>query len=104
MEAFALALDTLYGDPNMGTPALYRAGGAGDGVPVTVLLSQPDADLPFGAATVRTATRVVEVRRSEVAAPAEGDALVIQGETLVVQAPPKADAARLSWTLDLAEG
>lgn len=104
MTVWLDVLAEIYGDPSFGTPALYRAGGLGDGVPVTVLLRAPDADLPFGATTVRTSARVVEVRTAEIAAPAVGDALVIGGETLVVQAPPKADAERLSWTLDLAQG
>ena len=103
-DVWQQALDDIHADPNFGTPALYRAGGVGDGVQVTVLLRAPDADLPFGATTLRVATRVVEVRMAEVAAPAEGDVLVIGDETLVVQAPPKADAERLSWILDLAEG
>ena len=37
MEAFRVALDTLFADPNLGETALWQAGGVGPGVSVRVI-------------------------------------------------------------------
>jgi hypothetical protein len=37
VEAFRVALDTLFADPNLGETALWQAGGVGPGVSVRVI-------------------------------------------------------------------
>ena len=44
---------------------------------------------------------MLEVRRSEVPSPAEGDSFEVDGERLLVQGEPLADAERLLWTIEL---
>ena len=99
--AFAAALDMLFADPNLGVDAVYRAGGVGPGVPIRVIVRQPDRIGTFGETRIAAATTTVDVRVAEVAAPAAGDAIEVDGTAYVVQGEPVRDAARLLWTAEL---
>ena len=109
MSVFASAIDDLFADPNLALDAVYYAGGVDLGVPVRVMLRRPDRigalahSAPFGHAETRlaAATTLVDIRVAEVAAPTQGDALVIGGETFIVQGQPLRDAERLVWTLEV---
>ena len=104
MNAFMGAIDDLFANPDIARDAVWRPGGAGDGIPVRAIVRRPDRNAEFGDIAVHTATAVFEVRVSEVPTPAEGDTIALvgtlAGEAFVVQGEPVRDAERLVWTLD----
>ena len=93
-DAFTAAIDDLFSDPNMAVTVLYQ------GRPVRALARRPDLEAEFGDSTIVSATAVFEVRVAEVPAPVAGDAIVLEGETYIVQDEPRRDAGRLVWTLN----
>ena len=99
--AFAAALDALFADPNLGVDAVFRAGGAGPGVPIRVIVRQPDRIGTFGETRIAAATTTVDLRVAEVAAPAAGDTIEVDGTVYTIQGEPVRDAARLLWTAEL---
>lgn len=102
-------MDDLFADPSLARDAIFRAGGTGPDVPVRVMLRRPDRigelahSAPFGHGETRlaAATTLVDIRVAEAAAPEEGDAVVIGGETFIVQCQPLRDAERLVWTIEV---
>ena len=100
MSAFDLAVEDLFADPNIAKPAIYRAGGIGDGISVRVITRQPDRDIEFGNINIHSATTVFEIMVSAVPNPAEGDTITMGDEIFIFQGEPKRDAERLIWTLD----
>jgi hypothetical protein len=99
-SAFATAIDVLFADPNLGVNAIYRAGGANPGTTVKAIVRQPDRIGTFGETRIATATTIVDIRTSELAAPAEGDTIEMDSMVYVIQGEPTRDAERLVWTLD----
>ncbi len=105
MDAFSSAIDDLFADPNIARDALYRVGGAGDGVVVRVIARRPDEVVDFGETRIHTGTAVFEVRASEVAEPRPGDRIIFDSVDYVVQGEPeRRDSDRLVWTLDTRSG
>lgn len=102
MDAFAVATDALFADPNIATDAIWRAGGVGAGIAVRVVRRRPDQVVGFGDSRAVLPTLLVDVRRSEVAEPASGDTVEIDGETFEVIAAPIIDSVRLIWTCEAA--
>lgn len=101
MNALEMALEALFSDPNLGSDALWRAGGAGDGAAVRVIRKRPDQVVGFGDnRAVVPPTVLIDVRRTEVPMPASGDTVEIEGETFAVIATPTIDAERLIWTCE----
>ena len=100
MTAFTAAIDALFADPNLATGAVYRAGGADPGVSVRAILRRPDRIGEFGETRILTETTMFDIRASEIAAPAEGDTIVVDGSTYVIQGEPIRDAERLIWTIE----
>jgi hypothetical protein len=100
VSAFAAATDVLFADPHLARDAVYRPGGVGDGIPVRVMVRRPDRIEGFGETRIASSTTVLDVRVSEVAEPAAGDTLALDGKTVVVQGTPIRDAEALVWTLD----
>ena len=100
MSAFSAAIDVLFADPNLGAAVVFRAGGADPGMPVRVIVRQPDRIGNFGETRIAAATLVIDVRASEVAAPAEGDTIEMSGTVYVIQGEPIRDAERLVWTIE----
>ena len=100
MTAFAAAIDVLFADPNLGTAAVFRAGGTDPGMPVRLIVRQPDRIGNFGETRIAAATLVIDVRVSELAAPAEGDAIELDGTVYVIQGEPLRDAERLIWMIE----
>ena len=94
MSAFADALDDLFADPNLAVTVLYQ------GRPVRALARRPDLEAEFGDTVIVSATAVFDLRVAEVPAPVAGDAIVLDGETYIVQGEPRRDAGRLIWTID----
>lgn len=83
MTAFDVAIDTAFADPNQGLDGTYTPTG-GSAVGVRVVLRDWTASGEAGGITVRQAGLQAQVRRSEVAAPAKGDALTVDGTAYVV--------------------
>lgn len=73
----------------------------GDPVACRVILREPDTDWHVGEASVSTASRIAEVRVSEVAVMEEEGTLAIGGDTFVIQKASRPDADRLLWRLEL---
>lgn len=94
-DVFTLAVDALFADPNIGEDALWKAGGTGPGVPVRVICKSPDSEAAFGQSRALLPSVVVDVRRSEAAAIAEGDLIVIGAETYRIIGEPVGDAQGL---------
>lgn len=102
MDAFAAAINALFADPNIARDARWRAGGTGAGTVVRIITKRPDQAANFGDSRVMLPTMLVEVRRSQVAAPASGDTVEMDSETFEVIATPAIDSLRLVWTCEAA--
>ena len=101
MSAFASAVDVLFTDPNLSTPALYVPMGVGPGVAIRVMRRSPDRMVEFGAARLVSDSAVLDVRVSDCPELAAGDRFEIAGEIFVVQGTPRRDRERLVWTVEL---
>jgi hypothetical protein len=99
-DAFATAIDALFADANLGRDAVFRAGGAEPGIPVRVILRRPDRIGEFGETRIVTETLLIDARVGDVAAPAEGDMVEVDGTVYVIQGEPIRDAERLVWTIE----
>lgn len=103
MDAISDALERLFGDPHIGTDAEWRPGGATPGTTVRVVLRREDRIDYAGATGLLSPAVVADVRVAEAPTLAEGDVLVVDGTTYVVQGPPRAAPGRLWWTVELVE-
>ena len=101
MTAFHAALDVLFGDPNLSTPALYQQMSIGSEVPIRVMRRSPDRMVEFGAARLVSDSVVLDVRVSDCPDLAAGDRIEIAGEIFAVQGTPQRDRERLVWTAEL---
>jgi hypothetical protein len=102
VNAFAVATDALFADPNIATNAIWRAGGVGGAIPVCVITKRPDQVAGFGDSRAVLPTVMIDVRRSEVAEPATGDTVEIDSELFEIVAAPTLDSLRLVWTCEAA--
>jgi hypothetical protein len=100
MSVFEDAIDTLFGDPNMGREALYIAQGGAPQL-VRVVLRRPDDITGFGEARLWSETTRLDLRVAEVPNPRPGDRIEIDGEPFLIQGEPTRDRERLIWTVDL---
>jgi hypothetical protein len=101
MSAFAAALDALFRDPNLSTPALYQQTGVGVERAIRVMRRNPDRMVEFGAARLLSDSVVLDVRVSDCPDLAAGDRFEIADEVFVVQGAPRRDRERLVWTAEL---
>ena len=101
MTAFAAAVDVLFIDPNLSTPALYQQSGVGVERGVRVMRRNPDRMVEFGAARLVSDSVVLDVRVSDCPELAPSDRFEIGGEIFVVQGAPQRDRERLVWTVEL---
>ena len=101
MSAFSAAVDVLFADPNLSTPALYQQSGVGVEHQIRVMRRNPDRIVEFGAARLVSDSVVLDVRVSDCPELAAGDRFEIAGEILTVQGTPQRDRERLVWTVDL---
>lgn len=100
-DAFSAATDAIFADPNIGKDALWRVGGAGTGIPCRVTLTRPDQLAEFGKIRVKVGSSIIEVRKSEIEAPAVDDTCEITGiGTFKIIAEPMEDGENLSWTCE----
>lgn len=101
MTAFTAALDVLFSDPNLSTPALYQQAGIGVEQALRVMRRSPDRMVEFGAARLVSDSVVLDVRISDCPELAAGDRFEIGAEIFVVQGTPQRDRERLVWTVEL---
>lgn len=84
-----------------GEAATWLAGGVGPGIPITVTRVVEDPTFALGPGSVRARGERLEVRASEVAAPAAGDRIVLaSGAVRQVQGALERDAEGVTWILD----
>ena len=57
-------------------------------------------DTLFGETRIASETATFDVRTAEIADPAGGDTLDVDGVTYIVQGTPVRDAERLVWTIE----
>ncbi|MGH6921464.1 MAG: head-tail joining protein [Geminicoccaceae bacterium] len=99
MTVFAGAVDATFAA--FGIDAVYTPAG-GDPIPVRVIARRPDTIVGFGDTRIHAKTATFDLRASEVAEPRQGDQLIVDGETFVVQGKPeRRDPDRLVWALDV---
>ena len=100
MSIFAIAMDTLFGDPNIARDAVYISD---VGAPrlVRVVTRRADDITGFGDARIWSETTRIDLRVAEVPAPRPGDRVEIEDEAFLIQGEPVRDRERLVWTLDL---
>jgi hypothetical protein len=102
IDVFAAATDALFADPNIARDAIWRAGGAGAGIAVRVVTKRPDQVVGFGDSRAILPTTLIDVRRSEVAEPASGDTVEIDGDVFEIIVTPTTDSLGLVWTCEAA--
>ncbi len=100
MNAFATAMNHIFGNADMAVDALWFAGGLGPGVAIRVIRKSPDEITPFGAGRILSETTLLDARIADMPTPAPGDIVNIGIESFVIQGEPKLDRERLIWTLN----
>jgi hypothetical protein len=98
--AFGAAIEAIFRDANVAEDAIWRAGGAGDGVTVRIIRKSPDEVVGFGSSRAIMATVLIDVRVSEVASPASGDTAQISGDVFEIIGTPVRDGLGLVWTCE----
>lgn len=96
MSAFAAAMAALTADPNLGVPAIWRAGGTGAGTPVRVLRSSPDVTSAGFETSIVQPTDVLTVTADAIPSPVAGDTITMGAEVLTVQHAER-DATGVAW-------
>ncbi|MBX6386205.1 MAG: hypothetical protein IRZ07_25075 [Microbispora sp.] len=96
MSAFAAALGVLAADPNLGTDAIFRAGGTGPEIALRVLRSSPDRLTDAFGTTLVQATDVLTVAIAALPSIEAGDTFALGAEVLTVQHAER-DAAGVAW-------
>lgn len=108
MSTFALAVDAMFDDPNMAEDAIWRAGGATEGLPVRIRYRSPEAIVGLGGNQFDLVATLIEVRLSEIAEPARGDQVDVLDddgavrETFEVTGLSRIDARELVRTCEVA--
>ena len=102
MTVFADAIDDLFADPNLAVDAVYTPPG-GDDVPCRIMLRRPDETVEFGGSKLVVGSVLIEVRASEVSAPAKGGTFTVGDTTYAISAVPRQpDPDRMIWRCEVA--
>lgn len=107
MSAFEAMVDAQFEDPHLGLDAVWRPLGGLEGQPVRVRRRSPDAVEGFAGNQIDLEAMLIEVRLSEVSAPAETDQVDLLDEdgavteTLVVTGLTRIDMRRLVRTCEV---
>ena len=96
MSAFADAMAALVTDPNLGTDAIYRQGGAGPAVAVRVLRSSPDRVADAFGTEIISATDILSVAIATLPDLAAGDSFAL-GPDLLTVTHAERDASGTAW-------
>lgn len=94
---FAMVIDACF--RTFGQDAAYQPVG-GSSLTVRVIFGQPTEVSGLFDAGLTATAHVADVRIAEVAAPAPGDLLIVEGTTYIVRQALQ-DLERLVWRLDL---
>lgn len=98
MTAFSVAIDVLFNDPNISVGATYTPPVSGPPVTCRVILDNADQEIKFGAGRQFDAGLTIEVRVSEIAAPARGGSFAVGNTTYsILDDPMTSDPDRLVW-------
>lgn len=101
-SAFAAAIDAIFRDIHVAEDAVWRAGGADGGITVRVVRKSPDEIVRFGSSRTVLPTVLIDLRVSEVALPAAGDTVEIDGDLFDIIGTPTRDGLGLVWTCEAA--
>ncbi len=101
MNAFAAAMDRIFGNVTMAVDAYWISTGTTEEHAIRVIRRAPDEISSFGSARILSDTFIVDVRVSELANPRPDDLILFGTESFVIQGEPVRDRERLVWTLDL---
>lgn len=104
MNAIAAAIAALFADPNIAVDAIYRAGGAGEGIAVRIAWRAPDQVTEFGGGRFVTQGRMLDARIAEIAALAAGDSFEINSRLYIVMGDPRRDDEGLIWRAEVKPG
>jgi hypothetical protein len=96
MSAFADAMATLVADANLGTEAVWRAGGTGPPVAVRLLRSSPDRIAGSFGTELLSATDILSVAIAVLPSLGPGDTFAIGAELLTVTHAER-DASGTVW-------
>lgn len=108
MNAFQTMVDAQFEDPNLGLDAIWREGGGESGLSVRVRRRVPEAITPLNGNQFDLDAMLIDIRLSEVPAPAENDEIDLLdddgmiGETLIVIGMANIDTRRLVRTCEVA--
>lgn len=97
MTAFGKALSAMFGDPNMGTAALYRQFGVGAGVAVRAARYSPSGTSAWAQGQIVAEGEQIEVSKADVPDLAERDTFEIDGVTWVVSGDPERGGLDMTW-------
>lgn len=95
----ARLLASLYAKFGEACDWTFEAGGAVK--PVTVRRRSDDTDVAFGASDAVVDREIVRVRRAEIAMPAIGDLVSVDGGAFRVIADPRRSKHGLEWTCEV---
>lgn len=98
--AFATAIDAIFRDRHVAEDALWRAGGAGAGIAVRVIRKSPDKVTGFASSRAVMATILIDVRATDIPAPAAGDTAEIAGDLFEIMGTHVRDNLCLVWTCE----
>ena len=101
MNAFATAMDRIFGHPDMSVSAVWIAGGTSEERPIRLIRHAPDRITEFGSARILSETFSADIRVSDLPAPRPGDLIVIGANSFAIQGEPIRDRDRLIWTVEL---
>lgn len=100
MNAFEVAIHSLFRDSNLITQATYHPL-HGKEKRVAVITHKPDEYHAIGETMIATPTIAIDVAVSNCANVQPGERFVIDGKTFVVQGEPKADSERITFRVNL---
>lgn len=100
MTALDFAMEMAFTDPNLSRAAWYRDQ-AGQYREVRVVLRRPDESIAFGAGRFVGETVLADVRVCDVAEPLDGQTILIEEESFLIQGAPIRQSTRLVWRLEL---
>ncbi|PKR54407.1 head-tail joining protein [Thalassospira marina] len=87
----------LFNDPFVSNSADYQPETGENIAGIRVIVSAPDVTTPVMGFDAVSATMIIEVRATDIAAPKRDDVFVIDGIAYVIKAAPKANSTRGVW-------